>query len=95
MGGGAKKNKIGINIFSKKGFLSGGHNVAKGGHNVAPPKQKPSYAPGNEKHNGKFMQSRNLSLHSEKAFYICELTVKTHSQLSSSRQQMEYRVRVY
>ena len=55
--GGAKKIKKGINIFSKKGFLRGGHNVAKGGGpklffgaltrtNCAPPKQKPSYAPG-------------------------------------------------
>jgi hypothetical protein len=31
VGGGAKKNKKGINIFSKKGFLRGGHTVAKGG----------------------------------------------------------------
>ena len=30
-GRGAKKNKKGINIFSKKGFLRGGTNVAKGG----------------------------------------------------------------
>ena len=29
--GGAKKIKKGINIFSKEGFLRGGHNVAKGG----------------------------------------------------------------
>ena len=29
--GGAKKFKKGINIFSKKGFLRGGTNVAKGG----------------------------------------------------------------
>ena len=49
--------KKGINIFSKKGFLRGGTNVAKGGDQkiflaclraqiVPPPKQKPSYAPG-------------------------------------------------
>ena len=28
---GGKKNKKGINIFSKKGFLRGEQNVAKGG----------------------------------------------------------------
>ena len=37
-GGGQKKFKKGINIFSKKGFL-------RGGYIVPPPKQKPSYAP--------------------------------------------------
>ena len=30
-GGGQKKFRKGINIFSKKGFLRGGQNVAKGG----------------------------------------------------------------
>ena len=55
-GEGQKKFKKGINIFSKKGFLRGGTNVAKGGDQkiffarlrvqiVPPPKQKPSYAP--------------------------------------------------
>jgi len=34
-GRGGKKNKKRINIFSKKGFLRGGHTVAKGGD---PPK---------------------------------------------------------
>jgi len=34
-GRGGKKNKKRINIFSKKGFLRGGHTVAKGG---GPPK---------------------------------------------------------
>ena len=54
--GGQKKFKKGINIFSKKGFLRGGTNVAKGGDQkfffarlcaqiVPPSKQKPSYAP--------------------------------------------------
>ena len=48
--GGKKKIKKGINIFSKKGFLrGGGHTVAFCAltrANCAPPKQKPSYAPG-------------------------------------------------
>ena len=52
--GGCKKNlKKGINIFSNKGFLRWGHNVAKGRGPkkkflralMPPPKQKPSYAP--------------------------------------------------
>ena len=37
-----------INIFSKKGFLRGGQNVAKGGGHKKfshPPTQMPSYAP--------------------------------------------------
>jgi len=54
--GGKKKLKKGINIFFQKGVFKGGHNVGKGGDqkffcaltraHCAPPKQKPSYAPG-------------------------------------------------
>jgi len=40
--------KKGINIFSKKGFFRGGHNVVKGGTKMPPPPltQMLSYAPG-------------------------------------------------